>query len=185
MRTVREGGGGGMRTRVVGVVALLATTASGGIEHTILHGVSVAQLRTSVSVMHRRGTSVGPDTLPGLTKERLREIAESSLKRAGIRVDAAGAAELWIGAHATVGESGACFVDLDARLLEQARLERNGFLVNAASWSRGSSVLSETLPASAGVSLDRCGDLAVKAAEDVLADFVEHYRAMNPAKASG
>jgi hypothetical protein len=172
-----------MRAEVVGVVALLATTASGGIENTILHGVSVAHVRTSVSVGHGRSPN-GPNALPGLTKERLREIAESSLGQAGIRLDGAGTADLWIGANATVGESGTCFVRLDAKLMEQARLERNGLLVDAASWSGGTTVFAETFPASARPSLERCGNLAAKATEDLLGDFVEHYRAMNPAKTS-
>jgi hypothetical protein len=169
-----------MRAGVIGIVALLATTASGGIERTILHGVSVARVRTSVSVVDGRSPH-GPNALPGLSERGLEEIAESRLGQAGIRVGGAGTADLWIGANATIGESGACFVDLDAKLVERARLERNGLLVDAASWSSGTTVFAETLPASAGPSLERCGSLAAKATEELLADFVEHYRAMNPA----
>lgn len=153
-----------MRVALIGGALLVATTAGGGIEHTILHGVSVGRVRAWVS---------GPDQVPGLTQEHLQGLASSTLDKAGIRPSANSEAELFIGATTVLSQSGACFVHLEARLVERATLVRNGHAVDASSWGR----VGEAAADSAG----GCASLASKVALDLLGDFVEHYTAMNPA----
>ena len=65
-----------MRSGAVGLGVLVAASASAGIEHTILHGVSVGRVKAVVSA----------GQVPGLTDASLQTAAESSLKRAGVRV---------------------------------------------------------------------------------------------------
>jgi hypothetical protein len=155
-------GGLAMRAVTIGFVLALATTATGGIEHTILHGVSVAEVRVWT----------GPKAVPGLTKEGLQTVAEARLREAGIRLDPAAPAQLWINATVMVADSGACFSTIEAKLVEEARLERNGLRVFANSWSAGALV-------SAGV--ETCAERVTESTRSVLADFVENYLAMNPA----
>jgi len=154
-----------MRPGVAGVAVLLAATASGGIEHTILYGASVGQVRAWV----------GPDELPGLTQSELQRIAEAHLSQGGVRVDPSAESTLFVSATVTLTLPGACFVHLEGRFVEPARLNRNGHAVRASTWSRGGEAASK--------SLEECAHGAVKTAEVVVGDFVEHYRAMNPVSA--
>jgi hypothetical protein len=141
---------------------VLATPAPAGIEHTILHGVTVGRVKAWA----------GPHTLPGLSAETMRVAAESRLRAAGIRLDPAASSVLWIGATVMRGESGTCFVRVEAILSEEAILDRNGFRVTAESW-RGPGVLTTT-------SVADCAGEVASAEDHSLADFVEHYQAMNP-----
>jgi hypothetical protein len=150
-----------MRAGLVGVAVLLAATASGGIEHTILHGVSVSHVRTWV----------GPDSIPGLTTEGVKAEAESGLKKAGIILDPGGQAELFVSATVLVADSGTCFVTLQGRLVEPATLDRNGFAVHATSWESAGTLITTA---------DECAKPTTEGVRRALADFVEHYRAMNP-----
>jgi hypothetical protein len=152
-----------MRAAVVGVAVLLAASASGGIEHTILHGVAVRDVKTWV----------GPDAIPGLTGDGLKAEVKASLKKAGIALDPKGGAELFVSAMAFLPDSNNCFVTVQGRLIEPAKLDRNGFAVDAISWERGSTVLAKETD---------CAQPTMKATQGALADFVEHYRAMNPEK---
>jgi hypothetical protein len=154
-----------MRTPLTALALVLATPVFGGIEHTILHGVSVAGVRASV----------GPDAVPGLTSEALRVAVESRLRAAGLRLDPSANAVLLVNATTMLGNSGTCFFRLEARLVEEARLERNGFLVKATSWSSGGDGLADVGGCAKGVT-----DVEEKAVDD----FVEHYHAMNPASAA-
>ncbi len=155
-----------MRIAVVGTAILAASMASAGIEHTILHGVSVRKVYVWV----------GPDGIAGLSTEGLKSIAESRLREARIPVDPAGDAVLELVAHVHRTDSGMCFVKFEGSLAEPARLERNGFHVHATSWGRDGTVIAKA---------DECAASVTKIAESALADFVEVYRAMNPVKASG
>jgi len=165
-----------MRTAIAVIALALATTATGGIEHTILHGASVGSVRVWT----------GPQAIPGLTKEGLQSVVESSLREAGIVLDPAAPAVLGVSVSIVVADSdprrnrlpppdATCFATLDARLVEDARLVRNGLRVEASSWSRGASVV---------VPVDSCADGVTKEAKSVVADFVETFRAMNPATAA-
>ena len=153
-----------MRAGVVGVAMLLAASASGGIEHTILHGVSVHDVRTWV----------GPDAIPGITEAGLKAETERSLKQAGIVLDPKGSAELFLHATAILHE-GNCFVTIEGRLLEPAKLDRNGFIVEASSWQTGGTVIVKT---------PDCAGSTQKVVQSVVRDFVEHYQAMNPTRVS-
>jgi len=153
-----------MRSGAVGLGVLVAASASAGIEHTILHGVSVCRVKAVVSA----------GQVPGLTDASLQTAAESSLKRAGVQVGSGNGADLFVGATVVIGPSGDCVVYIDARLIEDAKLDRNGLRVEAASWS-GGSIIAGTR--------QNCGRLTTNAARKVVDDFVEHYRAMNPALA--
>ena len=150
-----------MRAGVVSLAVLLAGTASGGIEHTILHGVSVGRVKTWVS----------PEQVPGLTNAKVQAAAESSLSQGGVHLKQGAGADLSVGATAILGPSGDYVVYVDARLIEDAKLERNGLRVEASSWTRNAVV--------SGRSGD-CAESTVKATRDVVDEFVEHYHAMNP-----
>ena len=78
---------------------------------------------------------------------------------------------LWVNATVVLGDSGTCFVRLEGQLVEEARLARNGFLVTANSWSSGGVV---------AVHAPDCASRVRETEESLIADFVEHYRAMNP-----
>ena len=151
-----------MRIGTSCLVLLFAVSASGGIEHTMLHGVSIARVRAHASA----------DGIPGLTDASLQAAAESRLSQAKVPMQSGGGADLFVGATAGVGPSGDCVVYLDGRLVEEAKLERNGLRVDAASWSSSAVVVGKR---------ENCGSFANKAARKVVDDFVEHYRAMNPA----
>jgi len=159
-----------MRRTALGIVVLLATSADAGLEHTILNGVSVGHVRSTV----------GPDPLPGVTKETLVALAEARLKDAGVRRSTTADPDLVIAVAVTTGQSGSCFVNVDARLVEDARLERNGLRVEAASWSGGSGVVVEAGSGLDAVAGERCAKLTMDAADRLVREFVEHYRAMNP-----
>lgn len=146
--------GGDMRAGLTVLALILATPAPGGIEHTILHGVSVAEVRTWS----------GPATLPGLSRESLQAVAASRLHAAAIPLDPAAPAVLWISATVVRGDSRTCFVTLEAKLVEEARLERNGFLVNASSWRSAGFVTT---------GIGDCAEQVADAEERALADFVE------------
>jgi hypothetical protein len=148
-----------MRAGLTAFILTIATSATGGIEHTVLHGVSVAGVRVWT----------GPGSVPGLTKEQLQSAAETSLREAGIRLTPGAPAELQIIATVMVSDS-ACFATLDAKLVEEARLERNGLRVEATSWGRGGVV---------SVNVESCAEQVTDATKSAVADFVEMYRAMN------
>jgi hypothetical protein len=161
-----------MRTAIAAIALTLATTATGGIQHTVLHGVSVGAVRVWT----------GPQTIPGLNKETLQGIVESSLRKAGIALDPASPVVLGLNVTVMVADSdprlnespspdAACFATLDARLSEDALLVRNGLRVEASSWSRGASV---------AVHVDTCATRITEATQSAVADFVETFRAMNP-----
>jgi len=151
-----------MRIGASGLVLLLAVSANGGIEHTILHGVSIARVRAHASA----------DGIPALTNATLQAAAESRLSQAKVRMQPGNGADLFVGATAVVGPSGDCVVYLDGRLVEEAKLERNGLRIDAASWSSSAIVVGKR---------ENCGSFANRAARELVDDFVEHYRAMNPA----
>jgi hypothetical protein len=155
-----------MRAAVTAFILTIATSATGGIEHTVLNGVSVSAVRVWT----------GPDTVPGLNKEALQRVAEMQLKEAGIRLTPDAPAELWINATVMVNDSGACFASLDAKLMEEAQLERNGHRVRASSWQRGALVSDK---------VDGCAEGVIDGTKSALADFVETYHAMNPAPVAG
>ncbi len=150
-----------MRVLTILCAVVLAAPAMAGIEDTILHGVSVGGVRAWS----------GPDAIPGLAKGELQERAEAYLRSAGIAFRNDSPAFLLIRATTLAGQSGMCFVYLDVRLTEEARLERNGFLVEAASWKDSTTVKSE---------IPGCGKIVAEAEDGRLRDFVRHYQAMNP-----
>ena len=94
-----------------------------------------------------------------------------NLVRGGVPLTPGAEANLVIAASGILGESGACFVHLEARLVEDAKLERNGYRVDASSWSRNSVVSTMA---------SRCPELVAESARVLVDDFVEHYRAMDP-----
>ena len=151
-----------MRVVLTAIALTLATSATGGIEHTLLHGVSVRAVQVWT----------GPEAIPGLTKESIQSVAELRLREAGIRLDPSATAELSISATTMVSDSGACFASLEAKLLEDARLVRNGLRVEASSWHRGALVSVHT---------EVCAKSITDATSSSIADFVETFRAMNPA----
>lgn len=151
-----------MRRALVVSMLLFCGSAHGGIEHTILHGVSLGRIHAWV----------GPDEVPGITTEALRGRAESALAKARIPIDGSGAATLVINAEVVRGEGAACFVRVEGKLAEPATLDRNGFAVSGASWGSGGTVIGP---------VDTCAGSTQRIVDSVLADFVEHYVAMNPA----
>ena len=154
-----------MRLQLVGVAILSAAAASGGIEHTILHGVSVGRVRAWV----------GPEAIPDFSTERLHAIAASRLSEAGIPVRDGGQAALTLAVEVH-NDSGTCFVTIEGKLIESAKLERNGMSVAAASWHDGASVIA---------AVPECAGHTTRAVESVLGDFIETYRAMNPGRVGG
>jgi hypothetical protein len=161
-----------MRAALAAVVFTLATSATGGIEHTILHGVSVGSARVWT----------GPQALPGLTEESLRAVVESSLRDAGISIDSGAPTSLMVSATVVVANldpdlgsspspDAACFARIEGSLREDARLVRNGLRVEASSWHRGAQV---------SVPVESCAERVTEGVRLVLADFVETFRAMNP-----
>jgi hypothetical protein len=144
----------------VGIALLLATSASGGLEHTLLHGVQVGHVKAWVT----------SEEVPGLTAATLQAAAEARLAGSGVRLNPQSDVDLFVGATVVVFPSGECAVYVDARTLEGAKLNRNGLRVEAASWS-GKAVLAGRR--------ENCGASAVGATRRVVDDFVEQYRAMN------
>jgi hypothetical protein len=162
-----------MRKTMTAIALIVAATANGGIEHTVLHGASVGSVRVWI----------GPQAIPGLTRQGLQSVVESSIRQAGITVDPAGTAVLGVSANILVTGSDPslkqfpptdawCLATLEGRLVEDARLERNGLRVEASSWSRQASFIGH---------VDACAEGVTKQAQYVVADFVETFRAMNPA----
>lgn len=149
-----------MRSMTVGIVLLLASTASGGLEHTLLHGLKVGQVKAWVT----------SDEVPGLTAATLQAAAEARLERSGIRLNPHSGVDLFVGATVVLFPSGECAVYVDARTLEDATLDRNGLRVEASSWS-GKAVLAGRR--------ENCGESVVTATQRVVDDFVEKHRAMN------
>ena len=140
----------------------VTAAATAGIEHTMLHGASVRSVR--VAIDH--------DEIPELTEEDIQSLIESRLHKAGIEMTEGAAGTLWVIALVVRGESPVCVVDLDARLMEDARLERNGHMVPARSWGSGGLVV--------GASPEECTQGVVGVAERFADDFIEMYSAMNP-----
>ena len=151
-----------MRSLITALVCALAIPAIAGIEHTILHGVSVAGVR--VGVNH--------DQLPDLTEGQIQSLVESRLGAAGITIVPSAPATLWVIATVVRGESPAWVVQLDLRLMEGARLERNGHRLPAASWHRGALVIA--------ASAAECTQAVTEGLERTADDFIEMHRAMNP-----
>jgi hypothetical protein len=144
----------------VGVAVLLATTASGGLEHTLLHGVQIGRVMASAT----------PDQMPGLTKSKLQATAEARLQLSGVRLNPLSSVDLLVGATVVLLPSGDCAVYVDARTLEDAKLDRNGLRIQASSWSRKAVVAGRK---------DDCAGSVLTATENLVDDFVEQYRAMN------
>lgn len=149
-----------MRAIEVGIVFLLATATSGELAHTLLHGVTVGRVKAWVS----------PEDVPGLTMAKLQAAAEARLQAGGVRLNPRSGVDLFVEATVVLFPSGDCAVYVDARTLEDAKLDRNGLRVEASSWS-GKAVLAGRR--------ENCGDAAVTATQKVVDDFVEQYRAMN------
>ena len=150
-----------MRLMIAAICFATAVSVGAGIEHTILHGVSVAGVRVGIA----------PDPIPDLTEQKLQSLIESRLREANIPIVPGAPGLLWVDATAVSGDSSSCFVHLDARLLEEAKLERNGLRVKASSWHRGGVV--------SGPSAD-CGKRVVDVIDSLVRNFVESYEAMNP-----
>jgi hypothetical protein len=150
-----------MRAITILSAIILTSPAMAGIEDAVLHGVSVGPIRAWS----------GPDAIPGMASSELEERANAYLRSAGVPFDRNSPASLLIKATTFTGPSGMCFVYLDARLIEEARLERNGLRVEASSWKDAATVESK---------LAECGKVVGQAEDARLRDFVEHYKAMNP-----
>ena len=151
-----------MRSLITALVCSLAIPASAGIEHTILHGVSVGGVR--VGVNH--------DQLPDLTEEQIQSLVESRLSAAGVSIVPGASATLWVIATVVRGESPAWVVQLDVRLMEEARLERNGHRRHATSWQSGALVIA--------ASSAECTQAVTEGLERTVDDFIEVNEAMNP-----
>ena len=102
---------------------------------------------------------------------KVQAAVEASLSQGGVNLKQGAGADLFVGATPILGPSGDCVVFVDARLIEDAKLERNGLRVEASSWSRSAVVSGR---------VGDCAESTVKATRGVVEDFVEHYHAMNP-----
>ncbi len=151
-----------MRSLITALVCALSMPASAGIEHTILHGVSVGRVR--VGVNH--------DQLPDLTEQQIHSLVESRLSAAGIGIVPDAPATFWVIATVVRGESPAWVVQLDMRLLEGAQLDRNGHRIPATSWHGGAMVIA--------ASSAECTQGVIGALERTADDFIELHTAMNP-----
>jgi hypothetical protein len=69
---------------------------------------------------------VTSDEVPGLTIDKLRSAAEARLQGSGVRLDPQSDVSLFVGATAIVFPSGECAIYVDARTLEDAKLDRSG-----------------------------------------------------------
>ena len=116
---------------------------------------------------------MGPDAIPGLTKDVVKAEVDAGLKRAGIILSPGGGADLVVTATAFVAEADRCFVTVKGRLVEPAKLDRNGFAVDAVSWESGGTTIMKA---------DGCAKATTELVRSAIADFAEHYRAMNPTK---
>lgn len=141
-------------------LVLLAVGAGAGIEHTILHGVQVGKVHVWV----------GPDELPGVSQEQLLSSVEAQLREAGIQIKPDAPATLFVSVR--VHTEPACFATIESSLVEEARLERNGFFVRAKSWQRGATVLTHTA--------DECAQAIPEGVDRTVSDFIEMFSAMNP-----
>ena len=151
-----------MRARLTVVLLAAAAVATAGIEHTVLHGVSVGRV----------GFSMAPDQVPGLTKEDAIALIKSRLQKADVAVTPGNGATLWLNATVIYKNSPVCFFRLDGQLVEDATLLRNGLPVQADSWQGGGTVGSTTLA-------DCAGSLRT-AIDKAMDDFIEMRAAMNP-----
>jgi len=151
-----------MRALVGTLVLATAVVATADIEHTILHGVSVATFRFTMF----------PDHVPGFTETEANALIRSRLDEAGIPVTSGDGATLWVKATVFSDNSSTCSVTLDGHLVEEATLLRNGRRVRADSWSGGGSILTTT-PAD-------CAHAVGEAIDRTMSDFIEMYGAMNP-----
>jgi hypothetical protein len=79
---------------------------------------------------------------------------------------------LWVIATVVRGESPAWVVQLDVRLMEEARLERNGHRRSATSWHGGALVIA--------ASSAECTQAVTEGLERTADDFIEMHGAMNP-----
>lgn len=145
---------------IVGVESAEPTAPVPGLEHTLLNGVSLKGLRACCA----------DDGVPGLTNERIQAAAEARLEAAGIVLDSAGQASLFIPTRIVARES--CFVTVEWSLVEYARLERNELLVPVQSRTGGGSMLADT-------ALDECADQVIAAVERAVDDFAALHDAMN------
>ena len=151
-----------MRSLITALVCALAIPDSAGIEHTILHGVSVGRVR--VGVNH--------DQLPDLTEEQIHSLVESRLSAAGIAIVPDAPTTFWVIATVVRGESPAWVVQLEMGLMEEALLERNGHRLPATLWHGGAMVVA--------ASSAECTQAVTEGLERVADDFIEMYKAMNP-----
>ncbi len=151
-----------MRASVTVLLVAATAVTMAGIEHTILHGVSVGRV----------GFNMAPDQVPGLTEEGATALMKSRLHRAGISVTPGHGATLWLNATVIYKNSPMCFFRLDGHLVEEATLQRNGLPVLADSWQGGGTV-DATAPGDCARSLRTAIDRAMN-------DFIEMRTAMNP-----
>jgi hypothetical protein len=151
-----------MRASITAVLLAAAAVATAGIEHTILHGVSVGRV----------GFSMSPDQVPGLSKDEAIALMKSRLQKAHISVTPGNGAMLSLNATVIYKNSPMCFFRLDGQLVEEATLDRNGLPVLADSWQGGGTVGAAT-PADCAQSLRTAIDRAMD-------DFIEMHTAMNP-----
>jgi len=151
-----------MRTMISLLLIAAAAVPMGGIEHTLLHGVSVAALRFTMF----------PDQVPGLTEQEGSALMQSRLTDARISVTPGQGATLWLNATVFSSHSPQCSVSLEGQLVEEATLARNGLRVPADSWHGGGTALTTT-------DVD-CAQHVRKAIDRAMDDFIEMHRAMNP-----
>jgi len=150
-----------MRIVITLLLAATAAVAIAGIQHTILHGVSIGRV----------GCSMSPDQPPGLTDDDATALMKARLRDAGIPVTPGQGATLWVSATVVHEDSPACFVKVEGQLVEEATLDRNGLPVRADSWHGGGTVATTT-PAD-------CAHTVRKAIDRAMRDFIEMHQAMN------
>ena len=138
-----------------------ASSATKGIEHTLLHGLRLGRVRACC----------GAPEVPGLSDERVQSLAEARLREAGIEITPDALATLHVLTHVFVEDS--CFATVRWALVEDARLERNGQLVRVQSWGGGGSTILAT-------PVDQCAQQVTRAVERAVNDFAALYGAMNP-----
>ena len=151
-----------MRTMIIAglAVAALAVAAGAGIEHTMLHGAQVGEVRVWI----------GPSKVPALTEESLEALVEARLEEAGIELSPASPAVLYVVVTAVADST--FFATLESSLVEEARLERNGLRVQAESWHGGAIV--------SAASEREWAQAINEATSRMVGDFVAMHEAMNP-----
>ena len=151
-----------MRSLITALLVVGAVGSNAGIEHTILHGVSVAHVRFYVL----------PDDVPGFTRADGVAMMEAQLETEGTPVADEDGATFRIVATVFADSSPTCNVNLEGQLVEEAKLLRNGLQVSAESWRGGGTSITTTH--------DLCAQEARKAIDRAVGAFVATHQAMNP-----